>query len=119
MTQQGSCKNDISKTPKSSKIVTIIRKKKNMSYLFSPSSSLLYSSCMLVVFTLLCFILIDTATCDYENTWNFYYEQPCCGSSSSSSTPHHLRHHRGKFAIDPAKFINPSVLTIQQNCRPK
>lgn len=30
--------------------------------------------------------------CDYENTWNFYYEQPCCGGNNNGQ--HHLRHHR-------------------------
>lgn len=36
--------------------------------------------------------LAGVAVSEYENTWNFYYEQPCC----SSSNGHHLRHHRGK-----------------------
>lgn len=47
---------------------------------------------------------------EYENTWNFYYEQPCCGGSSSSShnaaasgssingqVPH--RFHKGTYTI--------------------
>lgn len=29
---------------------------------------------------------------DYENTWNFYYEQPCCSGNDMSS---HARHKRG------------------------
>jgi hypothetical protein len=37
--------------------------------------------------------ILDTGLCDYENTWNFYYEQPCC---STPTGQHHLRHHRGK-----------------------
>uniref|UniRef100_A0A182TTT2 Uncharacterized protein n=1 Tax=Anopheles melas TaxID=34690 RepID=A0A182TTT2_9DIPT len=47
---------------------------------------------------------------DYENTWNFYYEQPCCGSGQSNvggisiNGQHHLRHHRGKRSGDGAKF---------------
>lgn len=32
---------------------------------------------------------------DYENSWNFYREQPCCGSYAK--TKHHFRHHKGKF----------------------
>lgn len=50
------------------------------------------SSC-LVVAGVLFLLVIDNVLCDYENTWNFYYEQPCCGSPSGQ---HHLRHHRGK-----------------------
>lgn len=38
-------------------------------------------------------LLVDTAQSDYENTWNFYYEQPCCGNTNGQ---HHLRHHRGE-----------------------
>lgn len=37
-------------------------------------------------------LLVDIINCEYENTWNFYYEQPCCSSQSG----HHLRHHKGK-----------------------
>lgn len=48
--------------------------------------------CVLLTF---CFVL-DTALCDYENTWNFYYEQPCCGNPTGFSS-HHVRHHRGEF----------------------
>ncbi|KAJ6642294.1 Semaphorin-2A, partial [Pseudolycoriella hygida] len=33
----------------------------------------------------------DYAFGDYENTWNFYYEQPCCGNTNGQ---HHLRHHK-------------------------
>lgn len=36
--------------------------------------------------------LADYAFGDYENTWNFYYEQPCCGNTNGQ---HHLRHHKG------------------------
>ncbi|XP_058066278.1 semaphorin-2A-like [Anopheles bellator] len=45
-------------------------------------------------------LLLRCSAGDYENTWNFYYEQPCCGSGQSSSNgiglngQHHLRHHR-------------------------
>lgn len=38
-------------------------------------------------------LLVDIAHCEYENTWNFYYEQPCCGNLNG----HHIRHHRGKY----------------------
>lgn len=97
MSQQVNNTSKSSTLSTSSQTITVIRKKrKNMSYLLSPSSSLLSYSCMLLAFLFLFCILIDTATCDYENTWNFYYEQPCCGSGSSSSGPHHLRHHRGE-----------------------
>ncbi|XP_065078888.1 semaphorin-2A isoform X1 [Ochlerotatus camptorhynchus] len=44
------------------------------------------------VLLLLMLLLLDGARCDYENTWNFYYEQPCCGSNGNGQ--HHLRHHR-------------------------
>lgn len=37
-------------------------------------------------------LVIDIGICEYENTWNFYYEQPCCSNTNS----HHLRHHKGK-----------------------
>lgn len=40
-------------------------------------------------------LLIDIVNCEYENTWNFYYEQSCCSSQSG----HHLRHHKGKHRI--------------------
>lgn len=42
---------------------------------------------------------------EYENTWNFYYEQPCCGTtpphnvasnSINGQVPH--RFHRGRYA---------------------
>lgn len=42
---------------------------------------------------LVLFLIIDIGICEYENTWNFYYEQPCCSNSNS----HHLRHHKGKY----------------------
>lgn len=45
-----------------------------------------------IFITLILCLMIDISVCDYENTWNFYYEQPCCGNSNG----HHLRHHRGK-----------------------
>lgn len=51
-------------------------------------------TCVLLTF---CFVL-DTAHCDYENTWNFYYEQPCCGNPTGFSA-HHVRHHRGEFVL--------------------
>lgn len=38
-------------------------------------------------------IVADSTVCEYENTWNFYYEQPCCTNLNG----HHLRHHRGKY----------------------
>ncbi|EAT42480.1 AAEL005996-PA [Aedes aegypti] len=41
---------------------------------------------------LLLLLLLTGVRSDYENTWNFYYEQPCCGGSSNGQ--HHLRHHR-------------------------
>lgn len=40
----------------------------------------------------LCTVL-HCANAEYENTWNFYYEQPCCANANG----HHIRHHRGKF----------------------
>ncbi|XP_063698787.1 semaphorin-2A isoform X2 [Culicoides brevitarsis] len=43
---------------------------------------------------LVMFMLPYSAKCDYENTWNFYYEQPCCSTYSLSGGSHHLRHHR-------------------------
>ncbi|KXJ74540.1 hypothetical protein RP20_CCG013423 [Aedes albopictus] len=46
---------------------------------------------------LLLLLVLDGVRCDYENTWNFYYEQPCCGGSTNGQ--HHLRHHRGKFKV--------------------
>uniref|UniRef100_A0A182NI72 Secreted protein n=1 Tax=Anopheles dirus TaxID=7168 RepID=A0A182NI72_9DIPT len=48
---------------------------------------------------------------DYENTWNFYYEQPCCGSGQSNvggigfTGQHHLRHHRELHAKKKAKNL--------------
>lgn len=45
---------------------------------------------MLLVLILITFL--DNVSSDYENTWNFYYEQPCCGNVNGQ---HHLRHHRG------------------------
>ncbi|KNC20896.1 hypothetical protein FF38_00301 [Lucilia cuprina] len=41
---------------------------------------------------------VKNASCDYENTWNFYYEQPCCGNEVTN----YIKHKRGiNF-----KFIN-------------
>lgn len=40
-------------------------------------------------------LIADFGLCEYENTWNFYYEQPCCGNTNG----HHLRHHRGKYIL--------------------
>lgn len=44
---------------------------------------------------------------EYENTWNFYYEQPCCGSTPSHETPTSNsingqvphRFHRGSYSL--------------------
>lgn len=50
---------------------------------------------LLLLFTHFIIVLllkVDIGICEYENTWNFYYEQPCC----SNSNGHHLRHHKGK-----------------------
>lgn len=44
---------------------------------------------------LVLFLTIDVGFSEYENTWNFYYEQPCC----SNSNGHHLRHHKGKYSL--------------------
>lgn len=44
-------------------------------------------------FTLVLLLIVNIVNCEYENTWNFYYEQQCC----SSSNGHHLRHHKGKY----------------------
>lgn len=46
--------------------------------------------CILILFAINSIILVSS---DYENTWNFYYEQPCCGNTNGQ---HHLRHHRGE-----------------------
>lgn len=59
------------------------------------------SSCLVVVGVLF-LLVIDNVYCDYENTWNFYYEQPCCGSPSGQ---HHLRHHRGKNKLANIQYI--------------
>lgn len=50
--------------------------------------------CTCVVLSLC--LMLDTALCDYENTWNFYYEQPCCSNPTGFSS-HHVRHHRGEW----------------------
>ncbi|XP_055528942.1 semaphorin-2A isoform X1 [Wyeomyia smithii] len=58
-----------------------------------PVSSLPTAVVGSVAVTLLCAVsLLAGVRCDYENTWNFYYEQPCCGGNSNGQ--HHLRHHR-------------------------
>lgn len=31
---------------------------------------------------------------EFENSWTFYFEQPCCSNGG-----HHFRHHRGKQSI--------------------
>lgn len=41
-------------------------------------------------------IIIDTIVSEYENTWNFYYEQPCCNLLIGQ---HHVRHHRGNYYL--------------------
>lgn len=45
---------------------------------------------------------VKNASCDYENTWNFYYEQPCCGNEVSN----YAKHKRGKLYIFFLKQIN-------------
>lgn len=45
-------------------------------------------------------LMIDIGICEYENTWNFYYEQPCC----SSSNIHHLRHHKGNCKLIKKRY---------------
>lgn len=56
-------------------------------FVFNTKISYIY---MLLVLILITFL--DNVSSDYENTWNFYYEQPCCGNVNGQ---HHLRHHRG------------------------
>lgn len=51
-------------------------------------------------------LVIDIVNCEYENTWNFYYEQPCC----SSQNGHHLRHHKGKHPPHPTHTTHKNVL---------
>lgn len=46
-------------------------------------------------------IMIPAANAEYENTWNFYYEQPCCGPTAAAlnqqkSGPGQHHSHRGK-----------------------
>lgn len=45
-----------------------------------------------IIVSILLLGLTELAFGDYENTWNFYYEQPCCGNTNGQ---HHLRHHKG------------------------
>uniref|UniRef100_A0A182FE95 Uncharacterized protein n=1 Tax=Anopheles albimanus TaxID=7167 RepID=A0A182FE95_ANOAL len=56
---------------------------------------------------------------DYENTWNFYYEQPCCGSGQSNSGlglngQHHLRHHRADGTLSCVFVVNSSVRRVEK-----
>lgn len=65
------------------------------------------TSRMLAVLSLFLIVACWTpgAFSEYENTWNFYYEQPCCGSSPAhemgnninGQVPH--RFHRGRYSI--------------------
>lgn len=76
-------------------------------YQWSSSSGSGVTSRMLAALSLFLILacLTPGAFSEYENTWNFYYEQPCCGSDSSSSheppqsingqVPH--RFHRGRY----------------------
>uniref|UniRef100_A0A182T0C1 Secreted protein n=1 Tax=Anopheles maculatus TaxID=74869 RepID=A0A182T0C1_9DIPT len=56
--------------------------------------------CTILAVTFVLLQLVRPGAGDYENTWNFYYEQPCCGSGQSNvagigfNGQHHLRHHR-------------------------
>lgn len=52
-----------------------------------------------------------SSSAGYENTWNFYYEQPCCSNSNS----HHLRHHKGKYLHYPTfdKHLSFETFHIQ------
>lgn len=45
--------------------------------------------------TLVLCAAVHLASAEYENTWNFYYEQPCCGNTNG----HHIRHHRGNLNV--------------------
>lgn len=55
--------------------------------------------------------LIDHAFGDYENTWNFYYEQPCCGNTNGQ---HHLRHHKGGKLM----FFTENIFLLIQSSHP-
>lgn len=76
---------------------TSTRSKTMPSSLSFSSSSATTKSTIAVIVGVLVLSLVDLAVCDYENTWNFYYEQPCCGGSTNSH--HHIRHHRGNCYI--------------------
>lgn len=60
---------------------------------------------------------------EYENTWNFYYEQPCCGSTPSHETPSNSingqvphRFHRGRYpSLDPIQYSSVSVPGTKQS----
>lgn len=40
-------------------------------------------------------LCVKNISCDYENTWNFYNEQPCCGGSDNANYATKLR--RGNY----------------------
>lgn len=62
-----------------------------------------------LIYTIIVLLLIiDSSVCEYENTWNFYYEQPCCGNSNG----HHLRHHRGKYRYIPPHTSHFSLICV-------
>lgn len=57
--------------------------------------------CMTLLFLV---FYVMYAACDYENTWNFYYEQPCCGGANNvgpngigaaGNGPHNAKYKRG------------------------
>ncbi|XP_036341428.1 semaphorin-2A-like, partial [Rhagoletis pomonella] len=46
---------------------------------------------MLFVYAAMLLLLVHCVppiSCDYENTWNFYYEQPCCSNEVTNYAKH-------------------------------
>ncbi|XP_061387720.1 semaphorin-2A [Musca vetustissima] len=52
---------------------------------------------IMVTFVVLA-VCVKNISCDYENTWNFYNEQPCCGGSDNANyATKHRRDHVREF----------------------
>ncbi|KFB51405.1 hypothetical protein ZHAS_00019881 [Anopheles sinensis] len=72
------------------------------------------SSSGLMAILLMGLLQLHGCSGDYENTWNFYYEQPCCGSGQSNggvgfNGQHHIRHHKALVASEALALALPSL----------
>lgn len=59
-------------------------------------SSVMASTPFWMTLLMLMVCLAGRASCDYENTWNFYNEPACCGGVGGGELQRHVKYKRGK-----------------------